>query len=84
MFACNRLQRILNTAARILGRIPKYGHISETLMDLHRLLVQLLVLIEVLILTYQAHHETAPEYVGDLFIPCSSSNCNFRSNNQFY
>ena len=36
----NRLQRILNTAARILCRIPKFGHISETLMDLHWLPVQ--------------------------------------------
>ena len=45
----NRLQRIVNTAARILCRIPKFGHISETLMDLHWLPVQQRVLFKVLI-----------------------------------
>ena len=31
----SRLQRILNTAARILCKIPKFDHISKTLLDLH-------------------------------------------------
>ena len=50
----NKLQRILNTAARIFCRIPKFGHISESLVDLHWLPVQQRVLFKVLILTYQA------------------------------
>ena len=77
----NRLQRIVNTAARILCRIPKFGHISETLMDLHWLPVQQRVLFKVLILTYQAYHKTAPSYLCDLITPYSNS-CNLRSNNQ--
>ena len=51
----NRLQRILNTTARFLCRIPKLGHISETLMDLHGLPLQQRVLFKVLILTYRAY-----------------------------
>ena len=77
----NRLQRIVNTAARILCRIPKFGHISETLMDLHWLPVQQRVLFKVLILTYQAYHKTTPSYLCDLITPYSNS-CNLRSNNQ--
>ena len=61
----NRLQKILITAARILCRIPKFRHISETLMDLHWLPVQQRVLLKVLILTYQAYHKTAPAYLCD-------------------
>ena len=77
----NRLQRIMNPAARILCRIPKFVHISETLMDLHWLPVQQRVLLKVLILTYQAYHKTAPSYLCDL-ITLYSNSCNLRSNNQ--
>ena len=31
----SRLQRILNTEARILCKIPKFDHITKTLLDLH-------------------------------------------------
>ena len=31
----SRLQRILNTAARILCNIPKFDHTTKTLLDLH-------------------------------------------------
>ena len=30
-----RLQKIQNTAARILARLPRFSHISATLFDLH-------------------------------------------------
>ena len=60
----NRLQNNLNTAACILCKIPKYyRHTSETLMNLHWLLVQQRVLFKVPILTYQAYHKTAPDYM---------------------
>ena len=36
----SRLQRILNTAARILCKIPKFDHITKTLLDLHWLPIQ--------------------------------------------
>ena len=39
-----RLQRILNTAARLLFKIPKFDHITETLMDLHWLPIQQCIL----------------------------------------
>ena len=36
----SRPQRILNTAARILCKIPKFDHITKTLLDLHWLPIQ--------------------------------------------
>ena len=44
-----RLQKILNTAARILCRIYKYDHISSTLRDLHWLPVRQRITFKVLI-----------------------------------
>ena len=34
-YILDRLQKILNTAAHIFCRVPKFDNISETLMDLH-------------------------------------------------
>ena len=50
----SRLQRILNTAARIHCKIPKFDQISKTLLDLHWLPIQQRILFKILILTYQA------------------------------
>ena len=49
--ASNFLKRKINTATRILFKIPKFRHISETLIDLHCFSVQQCVLFKVLILT---------------------------------
>ena len=76
----SRLQRILNTAARILCKIPKFDHISKTLLDLHWLPIQQRILFKILILTYQAYHETAPQYLCDLIMPYSNARC-LRSDN---
>ena len=64
----SRLQRILNTAARILCKIPKFDHITQTLLDLHWLPIQQRILFKILILAY---HKTAPQYVCDLIMPYS-------------
>ena len=74
------LQKILNTATRILRRVPKFDHISETLRDLHWLPVHQRVTFKILILMYQAYHETAPQYLCDLIVPYANT-CNLRSNN---
>ena len=76
----SRLQRILNTAARILCKIPKFDHISKTLLDLHWIPIQQRILFKILILTYQAYHKTAPQYLCDLIMPYSNARC-LRSDN---
>ena len=68
-YSLDRLQKILNTAARILRRVLKIPPIIETLMDLHWFPVHQRVTFKILILTYQANYETAPKYVCDLIVP---------------
>ena len=75
----SRLQRILNTAARILCKIPKFDHITKTLLDLHWLPIQQRILFKILVLTYQAYHKTAPQYLCDLIMTYSNAR-NFPAN----
>ena len=64
-----RLQKIQNTAARILARLPRFSHISATLFDLHWLPIRYGITFKICILTYQAYHRTAPSYLCDLIVP---------------
>ena len=57
-----RLQKIQNTAARILARLPRFSHISSTLIDLHWL-PRYRITFKMCILTYQAYH------LCDLIVP---------------
>ena len=58
-----RLQKIQNTAARVLARLPKF------LFDLHGLPIRYRITFKMCILTYQAYHRTAPCYLCDLIVP---------------
>ena len=80
-YSLDRLQKILNTATRILRRVLKFDHVTETLMDIHGLSVHQRVTFKILILRYQAYHKTAPQYLCDLIVPHANT-CNLRSNNK--
>ena len=80
-YSLDRLLKILNTAGRILRRVRKFDDITETLMDLHWLPVHQPVTFKIFILTYQAYHGTAPQYLCDLIVPYANT-CNLRSNNK--
>ena len=62
----SRLQRIMNTTAHIVCKIPKFDHITKALLDLHWRSIHQRFLFKILILTYQAYHKTAPQYLCDL------------------
>ena len=64
-----RLQKIQNTAARILARLLRFSHISATLFDLHWLPIRYRITFKICILTYQAYHRTAQSYLYDLIVP---------------
>ena len=64
-----RLQKIQNTAARILARLPRFSHISSTLFDLHWLPIRYRITFKMCILTYHAYHRTAQSYLCDLIVP---------------
>ena len=63
-----RLQKMQNTAARILACLPRFSHISATLFDLHWLPIRYRITFKICILTYQAYHRTAPSYLCDLIV----------------
>uniref|UniRef100_A0A673Y0T8 Reverse transcriptase domain-containing protein n=1 Tax=Salmo trutta TaxID=8032 RepID=A0A673Y0T8_SALTR len=67
--ALNKLQLVLNTAARILTRTKKFDHITPVLASLHWLPVKARADFKVLLLTYKALHGLAPTYLSDLVLP---------------
>jgi hypothetical protein len=65
----DRLQRIHNTAARVVTRMPKFCHISPVLKQLHWLPVEFRIQYKLLLLTYKCLHGKAPDYLGKLITP---------------
>ncbi|KAJ7987687.1 hypothetical protein DPEC_G00329060 [Dallia pectoralis] len=65
----NKLQLVLNTAARILTRTKKFDHITPVLASLHWLPVKARADFKVLLLTYKALHQLAPTYLAELVQP---------------
>ena len=65
----NRLQRVLNNAARILTHTRKYDHITPVLKKLHWLPISLRIVFKILLITYKSLHGDAPTYLSDLLVP---------------
>ena len=65
----NKLQLVLNMAARILTRTKIFDHITPVLASLHWLPVKARADFKVLLLTYKALHGLAPTYLSDLVLP---------------
>ena len=65
-YQISRLQRLQNTAARILTRTKKYDHISPIIRSLHWLPVARRIDYKVLILTFKCLHDLAPTYLKEL------------------
>ena len=61
-----RLQKVQNTAARILTRTGKYDHISHALKTLHWLPVNKRIEYKIHLLTYKCLNGEAPEYLAEL------------------
>jgi hypothetical protein len=58
-----RLQKIQNTAARIVACIPRHEHITPVLKNLHWLPVEARIQYRVILLTFKALHDKCPSYV---------------------
>ena len=77
------LQRIQNTAARILTKCRERNYPSiNPIKKIHWLPVRQRITYKILILTFKAYHKTSPQYVCDLIIP-RTYNRAVRSNNFF-
>ena len=81
-----KLQRIQNSAARLVYYIPRFEHITPVLYRLHWLPVSFRIEYKVLILTYKAIHghapPGAPPYILHLVITRERTNYNLRSSSQ--
>ena len=62
----NKLQRVQNSAARLICNISRYEHITPVLHTLHWLPVQYRVNFKVLMLAFKTIHGLAPDYISDL------------------
>ena len=62
----SKLQKVQNTAARLITRTKKYDHITPSLMDLHWLPVQYRCQYKLLLYTFKILTGRAPAYLQDL------------------
>jgi len=62
----DRLQRVQNTAARLVTKTRKRDHITPILADLHWLPVEFRPKFKILVFTYTSLQGTAPEYLQEL------------------
>ncbi|KAK6178265.1 hypothetical protein SNE40_013071 [Patella caerulea] len=62
----SRLQKIQNTAARIISLAPCYSHMTPILKELHFLPVSYRIKFKILCYTFRCLNGTAPKYLSDL------------------
>ena len=55
-----KLQRLLNSAARLILKIPRFYHISPILCTLHWLPLEFRIHFKIIIVTFKAIHRQAP------------------------
>ena len=69
------LQSVLNTAARLIARLPRYSHISTFMFDnLHWLPLHARIQFKILTLIFKAQRGLAPKYlVGVILRPLSAT-----------
>ena len=71
----SKLQRIQNSAARLVTRTRYRDHITPVLRDLHWLPIEYRIMYKILLLTYKCLHDLAPSYLVDLIKVYKPSRC---------
>ena len=64
---------VQNTTARLVNRSKKCEHITPVLQRLHWLPVKARIDFKILVLTYKALNNLAPDYISELFCPYLTS-----------
>ena len=64
-----KIQRVQNTAARLVLCVPRREHKTPFLCQLHWLPIEYRALFKILLLTYKALHGMAPKFISDLVHP---------------
>ena len=76
-----KLQRIQNSAARLVSLSSKYDHITPIFHELHWLPVKYCIIYKILLLTYKCLHGMGPIYLQELLKKYKPV-CNLRSSAQ--
>ena len=79
----SKLQRIQNSAARLVTRSKKHDHITPILRELHWLPVHYRINYKIALLTFKSLHGMAPDYISSLITKYSPSRC-LRSSSEFF
>jgi hypothetical protein len=84
LFGCfdhltDKLQLIMNNAARMVRRVPRHVHITQTLVDLHWLPVTSRIDYKIASLCFQCKDGTAPAYLKELLLEKNKHKYNTRS-----
>ena len=74
-----KLQRLQNSAARLIFKIPRFYHISPILCTLHWLPVEFRIHFKITIITFKAIHGQAPVYLQELINKREEKRYNLRS-----
>ena len=72
-YQVQRIQRVLNAAARLIYHCLRFSHITPVLRSLHWLPVKFRVDFKIALLLYKALNNMAPMYISDMLIPKHSS-----------
>ena len=72
-YQVQRIQRVLNAAARLIYHCPRFSHITPVLRSLHWLPVKFRVEFKIALLVYKALNNIAPIYISEMLIPKQSS-----------
>ena len=67
----SKLQRVLNTAARVVTRTKPSSHITPVLRELHWLPIKMRIAFKILVLTYKCLQGEGPIYLQNLILPYS-------------
>ena len=68
-FMVKKLQRIQNFAARIICRIRKFEHITQSLKSLHWLPVEKRIQFKILLIVFKCLNGQSPDYLTKLLLP---------------
>ena len=70
----NKLQRVQNAAARLIGGLARFDHVTPVMRDtLHWLPIKQRIVFKIATLTFKCLAGQAPEYLQTLCLPVSSS-----------
>ena len=78
-----RLQRVQNTAARLVKSVPKFEHVTPVLRELHWLPVQSRIEFKILLTVYKILNDQAPQYLKYSVCLYEPSICNLRSSHEY-